>query len=193
MKFKKLIPLLCLCFLSSCYTSQFASKFSDTQVELGMSQDDFIQKFGKPFNKEMSYTYDKHKRETLFYKEDFDAFGGYKMDFNGFGGDDIDYWLNYIDAAYPMIRIPEVLFFYRLKSQDESVWQNYSLAEFKFRQKHKNSLLLRYHPKMRFWSFVYKLTHSFWCRIFWRYKVKKNRKILRILGITVYKSDEISF
>ena len=70
MKFKKLIPLLCLCFLSSCYTSQFVSKFSDTQVELGMSQDDFIQKFGKPFNKEMSYTYDNHKRETLFYKED---------------------------------------------------------------------------------------------------------------------------
>ena len=70
MKFKNLISLLCLCFLSSCYTSQFASKFSDTQVELGMSQDDFIQKFGKPFNKEMSYTYDKHKRETLFYKED---------------------------------------------------------------------------------------------------------------------------
>ncbi|HBB51513.1 hypothetical protein DWW17_04500 [Bacteroides sp. AF14-46] len=35
-----------------------------------MSQNEFIQKFGKPFNKEMAYTYDKHKRETLFYKED---------------------------------------------------------------------------------------------------------------------------
>lgn len=140
--------------------------------------------------------YGKHENcvvSALFYKEDFDAFGGYKMDFNGFGGDDIDYWLNYIDAAYPMIRIPEVLFFYRLKSQNESGWQNYSLAEFKSRQKYKNSLLLRYHPKMRFWSFVYKLTHSFWCRIFWRYRVKKNRKILRILGITVYRSEEISF
>jgi len=70
MKFKILVPLLCLCFLSSCYTSQLVSKFSDTQVELGMSQNEFIQKFGKPFNKEMAYTYDKHKRETLFYKED---------------------------------------------------------------------------------------------------------------------------
>jgi len=70
MKFKILVPLLCLCFLSNCYTSQLVSKFSDTQVELGMSQNEFIQKFGKPFNKEMAYTYDKHKRETLFYKED---------------------------------------------------------------------------------------------------------------------------
>ena len=70
MKFKILVPLLCLCFLSSCYTSQLVSKFSGTQVELGMSQNEFIQKFGKPFNKEMAYTYDKHKRETLFYKED---------------------------------------------------------------------------------------------------------------------------
>ena len=69
-KFKILVPLLCLCFLSSCYTSQLVSKFSGTQVELGMSQNEFIQKFGKPFNKEMAYTYDKHKRETLFYKED---------------------------------------------------------------------------------------------------------------------------
>lgn len=51
MKFKILVPLLCLCFLSSCYTSQLVSKFSDTQVELGMSQNEFIQKFGKPFNK----------------------------------------------------------------------------------------------------------------------------------------------
>ena len=62
MKFKILVPLLCLCFLSSCYTSQLVSKFSDTQVELGMSQNEF--------NKETAYTYDKHKRETLFYKED---------------------------------------------------------------------------------------------------------------------------
>ena len=69
MKFKILVPLLCLCFLSSCYTSQLVSKFSGTQVELGMSQNEFIQKFGKPFNKEMAYTYDKHKRETLSEKK----------------------------------------------------------------------------------------------------------------------------
>ena len=35
-----------------------------------MSQNEFIQKFGKPYNKEMSYTYDKHEKVTLFYKED---------------------------------------------------------------------------------------------------------------------------
>ena len=140
--------------------------------------------------------YGKHENcvvSALFYKEDFDAFGGYKMDFNGFGGDDIDYWLNYVDAAYPMIRIPEVLFFYRLKNSDESVWQNYSLTEFKSRQKHKNTLLLHYHPKMRFWAFVYKLTHSFLFRFFWRYKIKNNRRTLTILGGTVYKSDAISY
>ena len=62
--------LLCLCIsFTSCFTSRGVSKFSDTQIELGMSQKDFIQKFGNPFNKEMSYTYDKQKRETLFYKE----------------------------------------------------------------------------------------------------------------------------
>ena len=67
---RNVIIAICLCVLSGCQTSLSVSKFSDAEVELGMSQKEFIQKFGTPFNKEMAYTYDKHEKVTLFYKED---------------------------------------------------------------------------------------------------------------------------
>ena len=63
-------------------------------------------------------------------EEDFEKFGGYKTDFNGYGGDDMDLWLNYVDNDYPMVRLPEVLFFYRIKTE-ASLWRNYSKQEMK--------------------------------------------------------------
>lgn len=86
---------------------------------------------------------------ALFYKSDFERFGGYKLDFNGYGGDDMDYWLNYIDNNMPMIRVPEYLLLYRVKKREESIWKNFSDDEFALRQRHKNTLLQKYHPKIK--------------------------------------------
>ncbi|MBE6445200.1 MAG: glycosyltransferase family 2 protein [Alphaproteobacteria bacterium] len=129
---------------------------------------------------------------ALFYKEDFRRFGGYKLDFNGYGGDDMDYWLNYIDNDYPMLRLPEVLFYYRIKETDKSFWKNYSKQEMLNRTKEKNMKLLKFHPKMRLWSFLYKLMHNNFTKLFYDSKIKYNRLQIKVLGLTVYKGKEIS-
>lgn len=128
---------------------------------------------------------------ALFYKEDFEKFGGYKIDFNGYSGDDMDYWLNYVDNNLPMIRLPEVLFFYRTKSQEESLWKNYFKKELRERRLYKDTLLQRYHPKMRLWAILYKFIHCKFIKIFYRNNVKNNCRRIKILGITVYKSKFI--
>lgn len=129
---------------------------------------------------------------ALFYKEDFERFGGYKMDFNGYGGDDMDYWLNYLDYDYSMLRVPEVLFFYRVKEQEDSLWKNYSKQEMKKRVRQKNAYLLKYHPKMRLWSILYRLFHCRFVKFFYRDSIKNNFRRIKILGITVYRSKELS-
>lgn len=129
---------------------------------------------------------------ALFYKEDFEKFGGYKLDFNGYGGDDMDYWLNYIDNDYPMFRLPEMLFFYRIKEKEESVWKNYSRSEMQRRTKEKNAMLLNYHPKMRLWSFLYQIVHSKFVSFFYCYKINNGCRRIKILGLTVYKQKAIS-
>ena len=70
-----LLAIFSTLLLSACYTSNKVSKFTSANIELGMSQSDFVAKFGNPFNKELSYTQDNHKREKLFYKEEI--FRGY--------------------------------------------------------------------------------------------------------------------
>lgn len=139
--------------------------------------------------------YGKHAKcviSAMFYKEDFIKFGGYRSDFNGFGGDDMDYWLNYVDNDYPMIRLPEVLFFYRAKARDESVWANYSQPEMKKRAKQTEAMLLKYHPKMYWWAVLYKATHSKFAKLFYRDSIKHNRRQIKILGVTVYRGKIIS-
>lgn len=129
---------------------------------------------------------------ALFYRKDFEKFGGYKTDFNNYGGDDMDYWLNYIDNNLPMIRVPEILFFYRIKDLNESVWKNYPKQELKKRFLFKEALLLKHHPKMHFWAVLYKIIHSKFIKFFYHNKIKANKQRIKILGITVYKSKELS-
>ena len=90
-----------------------------------------------------------------------------------------------------MIRLPEVLFFYRTKSQEESLWKNYFKKELRERRLYKDTLLQRYHPKMRLWAILYKFIHCKFIKIFYRNNVKNNCRRIKILGITVYKSKFI--
>ncbi len=117
---------------------------------------------------------------ALFYKSDFEKFGGYKTDFSGYGGDDMDYWLNYIDNGLPMFRLPDTLFLYRVKEKEESVWKNYSDEEFNARQAYKNNLLQKHHPKMCFWVKLWNLMHTKIPRFFYRVLDDGTVKICKI-------------
>ena len=65
MKLKNIIlTTLAAIALISCYTS------SSENIKLGIDKNLFIKRFGKPFNKEISYTQDNQEKEKLFYKEE---------------------------------------------------------------------------------------------------------------------------
>lgn len=71
MKLKNIIlTTLAAVVLTSCYTVNQISKFSTENIELGIDKNIFVKIYGKPFNKEVSYTQDKQKIEKLFYKEE---------------------------------------------------------------------------------------------------------------------------
>lgn len=120
---------------------------------------------------------------ALFYKSDFIKFGGYCTDFNGYGGDDMDYWLNYIDNHMPMVRLPDVLFYYRIKDDCESAWKNYNANEKWQRYEYKERMLRNRHPKMKKWVYLYKLLNCKICRFFFRIQDGK----LKIFKIPVWK------
>lgn len=71
MKLKNIILItLTTIVLTSCYTANQISKFSSENIELGIDKNLFIKRYGKPFNKEISYTQDHQEKEKLFYKEE---------------------------------------------------------------------------------------------------------------------------
>ena len=127
---------------------------------------------------------------ALFYKEDFERFGGYKQDFSSLGGEDMDYWLNYIDAGLPMTRVKDVLFFYRMKKPDESYWKKYSKVERIQRKRLKEKLLRLYHPKMKWWALAYAVFQEGIFDFIWKVKIKNGKKIIRLFGIPVYHGGE---
>lgn len=69
-KLKYVIMTACVFLLSSCYTSSRISKFTSSDIELGMDRNEFVKKFGEPFNQEIGYTVDGHKKEKLYFKEE---------------------------------------------------------------------------------------------------------------------------
>ena len=126
---------------------------------------------------------------ALFYKSDFERFGGYKLDFNGYGGDDMDYWLNYIDNDMPMFRVSEYLFLYRVKKREESVWKNFSDDEFILRQRYKNALLQKYHPKMKEYvkQWNVRKRNASLLSFFFQIRRKTNRIIIRLFRLPILK------
>ncbi|MBO5441447.1 MAG: glycosyltransferase family 2 protein [Alphaproteobacteria bacterium] len=132
--------------------------------------------------------YGKHECcvvSALYYKEDFISFGGYKTEFSRLGGEDMDYWLNYIDRGLPIIRLPDILFYYRVK-EEKSYWQDYASKEMQLRMQQKLALLIKYHPQMRFWLLFYHISRKL-VRLFYRQKTKEQKIYYKILGITIYK------
>lgn len=62
---------LSLILCGSCQTFRQSSRFVSSDIQLGMSQKAFIDKYGKPFNREIERTANGSIKETLFYKETF--------------------------------------------------------------------------------------------------------------------------
>lgn len=67
---KILVLFLCITSLCSCYTKKQISRFSSSRVELGFNKKEFINKFGEPFSKVVSYNSENKLEEKLFYKEE---------------------------------------------------------------------------------------------------------------------------
>lgn len=59
---------LLLSLLCGCAATKHISTFSKNQVEMGITQQAFINKYGKPYNREISYR-DNITTVKLFYKE----------------------------------------------------------------------------------------------------------------------------
>lgn len=94
---------------------------------------------------------------SLFRKSDFDKSGGYDSEFN-LGLEDYDFWLNMVFRQNLKIyRIPEILFFYRIKNTKES--RNAQ------QMKHHSNLLLKKiehkYPQIFFYRLLRKITKYF--------------------------------
>lgn len=68
-----LISLLCGCAATKCI-----SAFSKKQVELGVTQQEFINKYGEPYNQEISCS-DNITTKKLLYKEELYIDGWYAI------------------------------------------------------------------------------------------------------------------
>lgn len=75
---KILILFLCITALCSCYTKKQISRFTTSKVELGITKNDFLTKFGQPFSKTQSLTHENELEEKLYYKEKFNLSALYK-------------------------------------------------------------------------------------------------------------------
>lgn len=114
---------------------------------------------------------------ALFRKSLFEKSGGYDCAFDK-GLEDYDLWLNMIyRQSAKFYRIPEILFYYRIKTTQES--RN------KQAEKHNKNLLKQLKQKYPAIKW-YQLLHKIRKYIFY-IKEKGNRVYVRILGITLFK------
>lgn len=117
---------------------------------------------------------------ALFRKSDFIKAGGYDENFS-FGLEDYDLWLNMVlRCNLKIYRVPEMLFFYRIKKMAESRNKQQSKC---YSALLKSKLFSKY-PELRFYRFFIKLKNFFYYR-----GVKKGRFVLRILGFNFYYSN----
>lgn len=120
---------------------------------------------------------------ALFRKSLFEKSGGFDCAFNN-GLEDYDFWLNmiYRQGAH-FYRIPEILFFYRIKPLEES--RNFQQMQ-QFNKELMNALNVKY-PEIK----KYKKLAKF-IRLFFQIRRKENKTIIRILKLPILKIKDKS-
>lgn len=104
---------------------------------------------------------------SLFRKSDWAKYGGYSLDFSE-GIEDYAFWINFIKDGKKIIRVPNILFFYRIKPPRES---RNAAAMTKANQL-KRKLAQRF-PIMRF--------HV------WRHKIIRLKKVSHVYILRLFK------
>ncbi|MDR0726491.1 MAG: glycosyltransferase [Rickettsiales bacterium] len=102
---------------------------------------------------------------SLFLKSDWEKYGGYDSDFKG-GFEGFAFWMNFLEDGKKIYRIPDVLFFYRMKPETQSRHFNAdkNYHDFMKIMADKFPLIRKYSRIRRVNEFVF--------------KVKKNKKVI---------------
>ncbi len=119
---------------------------------------------------------------SLFKKADWKKSGGYDKAFDE-GYEDYDFWLNLvIRQKCKIYRVPEILFYYRIKDISESRNKQALQIDDKLIKKLNHKYPIRYLVR----GIVYVLRK--FIRFFYRGKAKDGIKYYRIFGLCVYKN-----
>ena len=125
---------------------------------------------------------------AVFLKEDWAKYGGYKTNMN-LGLEDWDFWLNFVADNKKFFRIEEELFFYRktTSSRTTSAVKNEQFLVKTLRKNHAS--LYRFSDKLKnkhLRKEMLKKIRDFILQV----KISKKRKIIRILGITLFNKNK---
>lgn len=114
---------------------------------------------------------------ALFKKSLFEISGGYDEQFKN-GLEDWDFWLNMIfNLKCRIYKVPEYLFFYRIKSEKES--RNAKHIPYR---KQLLALMYKKYPKMLLYRFLHKVLN-----FLFSIKYKQNKTFVKIFKLTVFK------
>ena len=115
---------------------------------------------------------------SLFRKTDFERLGGYDPAFVH-GQEDYDLWLGMVlRLKLKIYRVPEILYFYRIKPSDESRNMQQRL---KYKKETKR-LLFRKYPQLRYSRLVHKIG-----RLFWQVQTQNRETVARVLKLPLLK------
>lgn len=115
---------------------------------------------------------------ALYAKHDWEKYNGYSTELNRIGGEDFDFWLYFLDDKKKLIRIPQILFYYRIKSEDESRHLQSQRIDYE-------GIICRHHPKIH----QYKILNNILSlplkilRFFLNIKTKNGTRTLKIFKI----------
>jgi len=124
---------------------------------------------------------------AIYPKKFWRKYGGYDHLFDK-GTEDYDFWLNFFDDGQKIIRLPDRLYFYRLKPVEESRCLQ---ADQKETREKIHANLRRKHPKIITYRFLYKVLNPLRkiLRFFFRLRVTDHGLIIiRICKIIVWRN-----
>jgi glycosyltransferase involved in cell wall biosynthesis len=118
---------------------------------------------------------------SMYPKAFWEKYGGYDHLFDS-GMEDYDFWLNFIDDGQKAILLHDILFFYRVKSNEESRCRQCGRRVAKKVYKQLRANMRRKHPKIIIYKTLYNIT-----RFFFRWQETDRGLTLRILRIPIYR------